>query len=132
MNVKIEKQSDGSFIAYNIDGEYVSLIGTGSTVAEAKADFLNSMEEVADTYKMRGDAIPDELEEEAVFHFDISSLFEFYPMINVSAFARYVGINDTLMRQYKKGDTYISDKQLAKIEKAIHRLGKEFSCLKLV
>lgn len=30
------------------------------------------------------------------------SFFEEFPMINATALARYIGINDTLMRQYKK------------------------------
>ena len=58
--------------------------------------------------------------------------FEYYSVLNVSAFARYVGINDTLMRQYKKGDTYISENQLKRIENGIHALGQEFTRLKLV
>ncbi len=69
---------------------------------------------------------------EPVFHFDLSSLFEYFNMINVSAFARMIGINSTLMRQYKKGDTYISEAQLSKIEDGIHSLGDELSRLKLV
>ena len=52
-------------------------------------------------------------------------------MINVSAFARFLGINDALMRQYRKGGAYISDAQLKKIEDGIHRLGNEFSRLRL-
>lgn len=53
-------------------------------------------------------------------------------MLNVSAFARYLGINETLMRQYKKGNTYISDAQLQKIETGIHQLGADFLGLRLV
>lgn len=53
-------------------------------------------------------------------------------MLNVSAFARYLGINETLMRQYKKGNTYISDVQLQKIEDGLHRLGADFLGLRLV
>ena len=46
----------------------------------------------------------------------ICSLFEYYKVLNVTAFAKSIGLNDSLMRQYKKGDTYISDVQLSKIE----------------
>lgn len=132
MKVKIEKQSDGSYIAYNETGKEVQLIGTGATVAEAKTDFFNTMEEVKETYAELGDAMPDFLTEEAEFNFDISSLFEYYSILNVSAFARYLGINESLMRQYRQGGTPISDKQLEKIETGLHRLGKELTALKLV
>ncbi len=132
MEVRIEKQSNGTYIAYNTTGDHVTLLGTGDTVSEAKKDFRDSYEGVKESYESRGDFMPVELTEEISFHFDISSLFEYYSMINVSALARYLGINPSLMRQYKKGDTYISDSQLEKIEEGIHRLGTELQALKLV
>mgnify|MGYP000587341992 FL=1 len=132
MKVSIEKQSDGSYIAYNTTGEKVQLIGTGDTVKEAKEDFFNSIDEVKVSYVELGDDMPACLGEEIEFRFDISSLFEYYSMFNVSALGRYLGINDSLMRQYRKGDTPISDKQLEKIEAGIHRLGTELATLRLV
>ena len=132
MNVTIEKQSDGTYIAYNIDGDQVGLIGTGNSVAEAKEDFFNSMAEVREDYKGMGEAIPVCLNEQVSFNFDISSLFEYYNIFNVSALAKYLGINASLMRQYKKGDTPISDAQLRKIENGMHNLAHELSALSLV
>lgn len=132
MKVSIDKQSDGTYIAYNTDGEKVQLIGTGDSVKEAKEDFFNSIEEVKSDYVERGDSVPAELTSEVDFHFDISSLFEYYSVFNVSALGRYIGINPGLMRQYKKGDTPISDAQLEKIESGIHRLANELAALSLV
>ena len=132
MKVSIEKQSDGTYIAYNTDGEHCTLIGTGNTVKEAKADFFNSIDEVKESYVDLGDEMPTCLTEDIEFRFDISSLFEYYPMFNVSALGRYLGINPGLMRQYRKGDTPISDKQLEKIEVGIHRLAAELAALSLV
>lgn len=132
MKVSIEKQTDGSYIAYNTTGDHVTLIGTGDTVAEAKEDFFNSIAEVTQSYRERGDFMPTELTEEPEFSFDLSSLFEYYSMLNVSALGRYLGINDSLMRQYRNGSAQISDKQLEKIEAGIHRLGSELAALRLV
>lgn len=129
--VSIEKQEDGSYIAYNTNVDGYTLIGTGSTVTEARKDFANSMNEVAEVEKERLGEVPAVFKNEPDYKFDLSSLFEYYSMINVSAFARFLGINDTLMRQYRRGNTYISDAQLKKIEDGIHRLGKEFSRLQL-
>lgn len=67
MNVIIEKQKDGTYLAYNKDGNGVSLIGEGNTVSEAKDDFFNSMQEVIDTCKETGIAIPSFLEEKPNF-----------------------------------------------------------------
>ncbi|MBO4380129.1 MAG: pilus assembly protein HicB [Muribaculaceae bacterium] len=132
MKIKIEKQNDGTYIAYNITGDNVQIIGTGETVAEAKDDFLNSIAEMKESVAADGDAMPKELLEDLEFNFDICSLFEYYKVLNVTAFAKSIGLNDSLMRQYKKGDTYISDVQLSKIEAGIHKLGQELSSLRLV
>lgn len=132
MEVRIEKQSDGSYIAYNPDSEEYGVIGTGETVSAAKEDFFNSIEEIKEAMKENNEEIPAGLLEDPVFYFDISSLFEYFNMINVGAFARHIGINDSLMRQYKRGDTYISDTQLTKIENGIHQIGKELVELKLM
>ena len=132
MDVRIEKQTDGTYIAFNTTGDHVTLIGSGNSVAEAKEDFKESYNGVRESYKSRGSLMPVELTEDIVFHFDLSSLFEYYNMFNVSALGRYLGINPGLMRQYKKGDTYISDTQLEKIEAGIHRLGTELAALSLV
>ena len=131
MKVTIEKQSDGTYIAYNTEENENSLIGTGATVSEAKDDFFNSIQEVIETLEAMGEQVPDYLLGEPEFKFDLASFFEYYSILNVSAFARFVGINDALMRQYKKGNTYISESQLSKIERGIHTLGHEFACLRL-
>lgn len=132
MEVTIEKQADGTYIAYNEDESDATIIGTGNSVREAKDDFFNSIEETIEACKESGIAIPNSLDEEPVFKFDVSSLFEYYSMLNVSAFARYLGLNDALMRQYKKGGVYISESQLKRIEDGIHTLGNEFANLRLV
>ena len=131
MKVTIEKQSDGTYIAYNTEENESSLIGTGATVSEAKDGFFNSIQEVIETLEAMGEQVPDYLLGEPEFKFDLASFFEYYSILNVSAFARFVGINDALMRQYKKGNTYISESQLSKIEKGIHTLGQEFASLRL-
>lgn len=131
MRVSIEKQSDGTYIAYNTTGEKVRLIGTGDTVKEAEEDFYNTIEEVKQSYVDLGDEMPACLDEDIDFRFDLSSLFEYYSMLNVSALGRYLGINEGLMRQYRNGSAPISDKQLEKIEEGIHRLGSELAALRL-
>ena len=72
------------------------------------------------------------LDGEPQFSFDLSSLLEYYDVLNASALARRLGINESLMRQYKAGGTYISDSQLKRIEDGIHSLGNELARLKLV
>lgn len=129
--VSIEKQSDGTFIAYNVNVDETTLIGTGETVAEAKEDFYNSMKEDIEICKKEGMKIHEALTTEPEFRFDVASLFEYYNFINVSAFARWIGMNESLLRQYKKGNVYVSDVQLKKIEEGFRRLSGDFSRLSL-
>ncbi len=131
MVVAIEKQNDGTYIAYNMDCNKFTAIGSGDTIEDAKTDYFNSMEEMKDVYQEHGDEVPAELLEEPVFKFDLSSFFEYYSFINVTAFAKMIGINGSLMRQYKKGDTYISSSQLEKIQTFVNKMGADFQHLRL-
>lgn len=49
MEVRIERQADGTYIAYNQGVPGLVAIGTGNSVEEAETDFNNSLEEIAET-----------------------------------------------------------------------------------
>ena len=128
----IEKGKDGSFGIYTPDIES-TIIGEGSTVAEAKTDFENSVKEVIESYADCGKELPAELIDiEFEYKYDVASIFDYYNWINVSKFAQIAGINASLMRQYKKGLTYISEEQIKKIEKALHSAGNELQAAQLI
>lgn len=125
----IEKGKDGTFGIFTpaID---TTIIGSGASVAEAKLDFENSVREILASYE--GEVLPTELQGITFeYKYDVASLFNYYSWINVSKFARIAGINPSLMRQYKSGNTYISEHQALKIENALHQLGNELVAVKL-
>lgn len=125
----IEKGQNGTFGIYTPDIN-TTIIGNGSTVAEAKADFENSVKEILASYE--GEELPSELRGIAFeYKYDIASLFDYYNWINVTKFAKVVGINPSLMRQYKQGLTYISEAQASKIEQGLHRIGQELISVSL-
>ena len=127
----IEKGKDGTFGVFTPDLQH-TIIGEGKTVAEAKADFENSIKEIIASYTETGKQIPNELQGvEFVYKYDIASLFNYYSFINVSKFAQMVGINESLMRQYKSGNQYISENQISKIEDALHKMANEIGAIKL-
>ena len=100
---------------------------------KAIADFQNSMAEVRTAFKDAGELLPDELQDvEFEYRYDIASVFDYFDYINVSKFATRIGINPSLLRQYKSGGTYISERQAGKIESAIHRLGQELLAVSLL
>ena len=90
------------------------------SVEAAKADFLTAYKEVIDSYTDSGEAVPDELKDLTFeYKYDVSAFFNQFDCINASKFAALAGISPSLMRHYKLGDQYISEKQLEKIESAI-------------
>ena len=60
------------------------------------------------------------------YQYDTAAFYDAHPYLNVSKTAQYIGINATLMRQYRRGQ-YISESQLLRIQEGIHRIGRELA-----
>ena len=128
----IEKGKDGAFGIFTPDLQH-TIMGEGNTVTEAKTDFENSVKEMVASYTELNKEIPAELKKiRFEYKYDLASLFNQYDFINVSKFAHMAGINASLMRQYKSGNQYISENQLAKIEEAVHKMAREMAAIKLI
>lgn len=126
----IEKGSDGTYSVYSTTSTVI--VGEGCSVAEAKADFENTLNELLTTCKEEGLPIPEDLADvEFTFKYDIASVFNAFDFINVSKFAKYAGVNPSLLRQYKTQGTYISEAQANKIETALRRVGQELTTISL-
>jgi predicted RNase H-like HicB family nuclease len=122
----IETGPDGGFDIVLMDLEHHVIFGDGDTVKEAKEDLLNSYQEILDVYKEEGKPVPEELKDlEFEYKYDIASFFDEFNWINISALAKVLGMNKSLLHQYKKGNTYISHEQMKRIEKGVHELGKK-------
>ena len=127
----IEMGKDGTFTVFTPDTNSV-VFGDGSTVAEAKADFENTVKEFIETYEETGVQDPDDLKNTSfVYKYDLPSFLSYYKFLNMTQLAKYAGINPSLMRQYKRGQ-YVSEKQVSKIQAAVHKIGKELSAVKLL
>jgi len=127
----IEKGENGTFGIFTPDLKS-TIIGEGKTVAEAKADFENSVHEVTKAFLEHGEKLPKEIQGLTFeYKYDIASFFDYYSFINITQFAKLAEINPSLMRQYKAGQ-YISKRQMAKIETTLHKVGNELSNLSLV
>jgi len=126
----IEKGKDGMYTIFTPKINSF-IIGIGNTVEEAKADFENSVKEVNESYIDNNEELPKELQNIAFeYKYDIASFFNYFDWINVTKFAKKAKMNGCLMRRYRGGE-YISQKQVAKIEKTLNELGKEISGIKL-
>lgn len=127
----IERGKDGSFGIFTPDLEN-TISGNGATLEAAKKDFEQAYQEVFEVFAQMGDPVPEELKDlKFEYHYDLGSFYEAHPYLNVSQTARYIGINDTLMRQYRRGQ-YISEAQLSRIQEGIHNIGRELMSTVLV
>jgi len=63
---------------------------------------------------------------------DLEQFFNHYNVINKTAFAKYIGQNPSLFRQYIKGLTPVSDKKALHISKGLHKLATDISDIVLV
>ena len=111
----------------HFDGNYFG--GFGESVAIAKEDFIESIQEALTDAKAEGSEIEDSYT--VSYHYDLPSFFNDFDFINASKFAQYAGINESKMRQYKSGTAYPSEKTVRKILDAIHCIGSELSSVSL-
>lgn len=134
MKVIIEKcntNEGGGYAVYNTDSDSIVISGSGQTIAEAKDDFFSGMHDLEAAYELSGEPVPSELKEPVEFHFSVASVFDAFPWLNVSKFSKAIGINTSLMHQYKSGKAYISDAQLGRIEMGLHTIAAELAAVKL-
>ena len=59
------------------------------------------------------------------FFLDIEQFFEHFNMINKSAFAQYIGINESQLRQISKGLISLTSKKALQIQNGLHNLAKD-------
>ena len=64
-------------------------------------------------------------EKDIKINLDMPQFFEFYKEINVSAFSKRAGINQSLLSQYIKGIKKPSSDQAQRILKEVNKLGRE-------
>lgn len=114
----IEKGSDNFFSIFtDEDIPNCGFGGYGETVAEAKEDFMTCIQEMRGIAHEEGKVFPEDIEVE--FRYDIPSFFNYFDWINISAFAKRAGINESKMRAYKAGISTASEKTLDKIRETI-------------
>ena len=129
MTVIIEKTSTG-FSAYvkEVDG----LTTVGESLGEVKRNMYEVINAHLDYLKEHGEEVPPVTDLKIEFVIDLEQFFDYYNVINKSAFAEYVGINKSLFRQYTKGLAPISGKKVKKISDGLQRLADDLKDLTLV
>lgn len=121
--VETGKDGFGCFMSNKSEDLKFGICGMGCTVRAAIADFYEARDLMFETMRDEGEKIP-ELE----FHFvmDVGAFLDYYP-INVTAFAKYIGMNPSLVRQYASGLKTPSQKNIERIRDGIQKVGKDIA-----
>lgn len=98
------------------------LFGYGRTAREAMEDIQLSVQECREMAAEKGQDFPEEIEFD--FRLDIGSFFDYNPL-DVTATAKYIGINPSVLRQYVSGIREPRQKQIGKIRAGLDRLAHD-------
>ena len=126
----IEKGSDGFYSIYI--PEIPGLYGTGETESEAKESLNESIEVAIEHVKETGNDTyyaPLKKDHYIEYAYDLSGFFKTYNFFDVTAFAKRVGVNASLMRRYKTGIKKASSTQKTKILEEIHAVADELQAV---
>lgn len=95
--------------------------GYGTTAREAMEDAKLNVQEYKEMKAEEGKTFPDV---ELDFRFDVGSFFDYYP-IDVTAFAKYIGMNASVVRQYVTSLRQPREEQIRKIRNGIDQLSRD-------
>jgi len=125
----IEKTNTG-FSGYikEVDG----IVSAGDSINEMKTNLKEALGYYLEYLKEKGLEAPTLNDVQINYTIDLEQFFEHYDVINKTAFARYIGQNPSLFRQYIKGLTPVSHKKALHISKGLHRLASDISDIVLV
>lgn len=133
VTVIIEKGADlySAYVPDDIKSAFIN--GQGKSIDEAIEDMKAALRELKEFYAEEGKTLPDDLSGEIEFEYkyDVASLFNYFDEINLASFARKNGMNESLLRKYKNGLAFASEKQCKKIESGLHKLGRSLCAASL-
>ena len=120
----IEKASDGGYGIYIPSIPGIGVIG--DTEEDAKKNLLEVINDIVEQCKK--DNVKDTVNSgnlDISYRYDPAAFFKTFDIFNVSSLAKAIGVDSSLMRQYKTGKTYISEARKKQIENGIHQLAGE-------
>jgi hypothetical protein len=94
---------------------------TGSDLGELK---FNILEVLNLMFEEEGKIVT---EDDIKITVDLPQFFEFYKVINAKALSERIGMNQSLLAQYIKGNKKPSPAQKKRILKGVHKVGRELA-----
>ena len=104
--------------------------GYGKDAREAIADTYDTIAEMRGIVRECGDHFPEE-DFEFDYVFDVGAFFSYFDYLNISAVAKRIGINASLMRRYATGKTIPSSARHREITEGLRAIAAELSAAKI-
>ena len=117
INVTIIKEDSGYSASATVGKHFIAT--EGETFDELKANFLEAinlaLKESGLTYTFKDINVK----------YDLESFFDFYKVLNVKALSERIGMNQSLLAQYIKGNKKPSPVQTNRILQGVQQIGRE-------
>lgn len=106
----------------------LNVVGNGATVQKALDNFREGLAEASKDLAQQHQNLP---ELQFDMKMDVGSLFNYYPL-NITAFAHYIGMNASLLRQYASGLRTPKQKALENISSGLRKLKQDIDTGSLI
>lgn len=124
--MKIEMIIEGTKTGYSAYAEKYPVYTVGSSLDELKTNILEALNLHLET---QGKTVT---EQDLKITLDLPQFFEFYKVINAKALSERIGINQSLLAQYIKGNKKPSATQTQRILKGVQQVGKELAAIQFL
>lgn len=119
INMIVERTKTG----YSAFAEKYPVYTVGSSLEELKANILESLNLY---FEKQGKIIT---EKDLQINLDLPQFFDFYKVINAKALSERIGMNQSLLAQYIKGNKKPSPTQTQRILKGVQQIGSELAAI---
>ncbi|HPH99953.1 MAG TPA: hypothetical protein PK772_06475 [Chitinophagaceae bacterium] len=123
---KIKTIVERTHTGYSAYAEKYPVATVGSSLEELKKNILEAL----NLYFEKEDKIITETNLEITL--DLPQFFKFYKVINAKALSERIGINQSLLAQYIKGNKQPSPTQTRRILTGVQQVGKELAAIRFL
>ncbi|MBX2887062.1 MAG: hypothetical protein KF829_00270 [Ferruginibacter sp.] len=124
--MKIEMIVERTKTGYSAYAEKYPVYTVGTSLDELKSQMIEALNLY---FEQKGKTIT---EENLKITLDLPQFFEFYKVINAKALSERIGMNQSLLAQYIKGNKKPSATQTQRILKGVQQIGSELAAIRFL
>lgn len=124
--MKIEMIVERTKTGYSAYAEKYPVYTVGKSLEQLKTNMIEALNLY---FEEEGKAIT---EKDLKITLDLPQFFEFYKVINAKALSERIGMNQSLLAQYIKGNKKPSPTQTQRILKGVQQIGSELAAIRFL